>query len=104
MPNFIFAYHGGHTPQSEDEITKTMTAWQVWFETLGAAVVDPGNPVGVSKTVTHDTVSDGGGANPVSGYTIVSADDMDAATDMARGCPMVADATGSIEVAEIHQM
>ncbi|WP_298916399.1 YciI family protein [uncultured Roseobacter sp.] len=104
MPNFIFAYHGGHMPEGEDEIAKTMAAWQAWFETMGAAVVDPGNPVGMSKTVTDDSVTDGGGANPISGYTVVTADDIDAAADLAKGCPMVVDGTGSIEVAEIHQM
>ncbi|MEM9636442.1 MAG: YciI family protein [Pseudomonadota bacterium] len=104
MPNFIFAYHGGHTPEGEEEVAKTMAAWQAWFEEMGSAVVDPGNPVGASKTVTRESVQEDGGANPISGYTVISADDIDAAARMAKGCPMVADGTGSIEVAEIHQM
>lgn len=104
MPNSIFACPGGHTLKDEDEIAKTMAAWQAWFETMGPAVVDPGNPVGLSKTVTRDSVTDDGGANPISGYSVVAADDMGAAAEMAKGCPMVADGTGSIEVAEIHQM
>lgn len=104
MPHFIFAYHGGHTPQSEDEIAKTMAAWQAWFNTMGKAVVDPGNPVGASRAVTHARVMDDGGPNPLSGYTVVAADNIDAATEMAKACPMVVDASGSIEVAEIRQI
>lgn len=104
MPEYVFAYHGGKTPESEEEGTKVMAAWQAWFETMGKAVVNPGNPVGTSKTVTADGVEDHGGANPLSGFSVVAAADIDEAIDMAKGCPMVADGSGSIEVAEVHQM
>ena len=101
MPNFIFAYHGGRKPESPQEGEAMMDAWRAWFGTMGASVVDPGNPVGLSKTVSSSGIRDDGGANPVSGYTIVSADTIDAAVDLARGCPMVTDGSGSIEVAEV---
>ena len=48
-------------------------------------------------------VDDNGGANPVSGFTIVSADSMDEAVDMAKGCPIMDDG-GSVEVAEMFEM
>jgi hypothetical protein len=102
MPNFIFAYHGGHVPETPEEGAKAMAAWEKWFGQLGQSIVDPGNPVGQSKTVTSKKVTDGGGANPISGYSVVSADTIDAAVKMAKGCPMVADGTGSVEVAEVH--
>lgn len=41
----------------------------------------------------------GGGANPVTGYSIIKADTMDAAVQMAKGCPLL-ESGGSIEVAE----
>lgn len=104
MPEFIFAYHGGKTPQSPEEVEREMAAWGAWFESMGTAVVIPGNPVGQSHTVTRDSVVQDGGANPISGYTVVKADSKDAAIDLAKGCPMVKDGTGSIEVAEIHEM
>jgi hypothetical protein len=44
-------------------------------------------------------VSEGGGQNPVSGYSLIKADDLDSAVKLARGCPVLADG-GSIEVAE----
>lgn len=102
MPNYIFAYHGGHTPEDPDQVAAEMAKWNAWFQDMGDAVVDGGAPVGQSKTVSASGVADDGGANPLSGYTIVKADDMDAAVEMAKGCPIVA--TGSIEVAEAMKM
>ena len=104
MPKFILAYHGGSTPTGPEEQQKVMSAWSAWFDGLGGAVVDAGNPVGRSRTVTKDGVSGNGGANPISGYSVVEAADQDAACEMARGCPMVVDGSGSVEVAQIHEM
>ena len=104
MPNFVFAYHGGKVPDTPEEGANAMAAWEQWFKDLGDAVVDPGNPVSTSKTVTLGAVAENGGANPLSGYSIVSAADMDQACAMAKGCPMVADGSGSVEVAEVHEI
>jgi len=104
MPKFLFAYHGGKMPETEAEIAAEMQRWRDWMDGLGDALVDPGNPVGMSSTVSIDGVADNGGANPVSGYSLVMADDMNAALAMAAGCPMVTQGHGSIEVAETHNM
>lgn len=103
MPKFVFAYHGGKKPESEAEGQQMMAAWQSWMETHKDAMVDPGNPVGMSKTVTGSGVIDNGGSNPLSGYTLVNAPDMDTAIDIAKGCPFV-DHDGSIEVVEAIEM
>ncbi|HBN30290.1 MAG TPA: hypothetical protein DD416_03485 [Rhodobacteraceae bacterium] len=104
MAKFIYAYHGGQAPSSPEEGQKVMQAWMAWFGGMGDAVVDGGNPLGMSKTLTSGGVTDDGGANPVSGYSIVNAADMDAAVEMAKGCPMVADGSGSVEIAECLDM
>lgn len=62
------------------------------------ALVDPGDPAGPSKTLTSKGVEDNGGANQISGYSLVNAADIDAAIEMAKGCPILK--SGSIEVAE----
>ena len=98
MPKFIFAYHGGKMPETPEEGAKVMAAWQSWLAGMGDAVIDPGNPVGPSKTVSAGGVSDDGGANPLSGYTLVTADTFDAAVELAKGCPILDH--GSVEVAE----
>lgn len=104
MPQFIFAYHGGKTPDTPEEGEKVMAAWQAWMGGMGEALAVPGAPVGLSKTVSTDGVADDGGANPVSGYSVVNADTIEAACEMAKGCPMVADGSGSVEVAEVLEM
>ncbi|MEL6619170.1 MAG: hypothetical protein AAFY39_06990 [Pseudomonadota bacterium] len=104
MPEFIFAYHGGTIPETPEDGEKAMAAWGKWFEDMGEAVVNGGNPVGQSMTVTAAGVAGDGGANPISGYTIVKAENPDAACDLAKGCPMIVDGTGSVEVAPLIEM
>lgn len=104
MTKYIYVYHGGTAPDSPEESQKVMAEWMAWFGEMGDAVVDGGNPLGMSKTVSAGGVADDGGANPASGYTIVNAKDMDAAVAMAKGCPMVKSGNGSVEVAECMDM
>ncbi len=104
MPQFIFAYHGGKTPETPEEGEQVMAAWRDWMGSMGEALVVPGNPVGPSKTVSAAGVADDGGANPLGGYSVVSADSIEAACAMAKGCPMVVSGNGSVEVAELVEM
>ncbi len=104
MSKFMFVYHGGTAPTDPAEQERVMAEWGAWYGSMGAALVDGGGPAGMSKTVTKGSVADNGGANPVSGLTIVEAADQAAAVKMAKGCPMVKDGSGSVEVAEILQM
>ena len=103
MPNFMFAYHGGSAPQSPEEAEKVMAEWNAWFGSIGNGVVEPGNPVGLSKTVSVSGIADDGGSNPISGYSVIAADTIEAACEIAQACPIVNDG-GSVEVAEIHEM
>ena len=76
-----------------------MDAWMAWFGGMGDAVVDGGNPAGAWRTVGAAGVTDGGGANPVTGYSVIKADSLDAAVKIAQGCPILA-VGGTVEVAE----
>ena len=104
MPDFFFVYHGGGAPSDPAEQEKVMSAWQDWYGAMGDKLVHPGAPAGMSKTVSNGGVADDGGANPISGMTIVSAADHAEACEMAKGCPMVQDGSGTVEVAEMIQM
>ena len=104
MPKFIFAYHGGGMPETPEEGAKVMAQWQAWYGSMGDKVVDGGAPVGMSMTVSADGVKQDGGANPLSGYTVVEAADQAAACEMAKGCPIVTAANGSVEVAAVVEM
>ncbi|HEY7565916.1 MAG TPA: hypothetical protein VIA81_13400 [Acidimicrobiia bacterium] len=104
MSKFVFLYHGGKAPESEEEGAAVMQAWNEWFGGLGSAVVDAGHPTGVSATVSPDgSISDGGGANPVNGYSIIEAGSLDDALIIAKGSPHLA-AGGSVEVGEALAM
>lgn len=102
MAQFMLAFHGGGFPETEQERANEMAAWGSWMQGLGAALIVPGSPVGMSKTVTNKGVEDNGGSNPLSGYSVVEAGDMDAAIKMAQGCPILKN--GSVEVAPLIAM
>ena len=104
MSKYLFVYHGGKSPETEAEVAEVLDAWGSWLGGMGAAVVDGGNPVGMSTTVNPDgSVSDNGGANPASGYGIIEASDLGDAVAKAKGCPILP-AGGSVELAEIIDM
>lgn len=101
MSTYLYVYHGGKKPESEEAMKEEMQAWGNWLGGMGDAVVDGGNPVGLSHTVSSDkSVAENGGSNPVSGYSIISADSYSEATEKAKACPIL-NSGGSVEVAEI---
>ena len=102
MPNYIIAYHSGEKPSSPEEGAKQMEEWKSWVSGLGDAIVNPGTPLGKSKTVTSDSVSDADEMNRLTGYSVVKADSMDAALEMAKSCPFLE--MGTLEVAEMMEM
>ena len=105
MAKYVLVYHGGSMPETEEETAVVMQAWTAWYEGLGAAVADPGNPfTPMAKNIAPDgTVSDGPVGSMASGYTILQADSLDAATEMARGCPVLKGG-GSISVFETFEV
>ena len=91
MANFVLLYSGGSMPATEAEQAAVMQAWGAWYEGLGNAVVDGGNPfTQTAKSITSDgTVRDGAVGTPATGYTIIKADSLDSAVEMAKGCPVL---------------
>jgi hypothetical protein len=101
MTKYHLTYSGGRTPETEEEGAAVMKAWEEWFTDLGDAVVDGGNPLGLVQTIEPGgAVRDGGG---VSGYSIISADDLSDAVTKAKGCPILSDG-GTVEVGECVDM
>jgi hypothetical protein len=102
MSRYCLAYFGRKEPESPEAGAENYAKWQAWLGGLGDAVVNPGTPLGMSKIVSSDGVSDGGGVNPLTGFSIVKADSMDAAVEIAKSCPFLE--MGTIEVAEVMEM
>ncbi len=104
MPKFVIAYHGAPQFSSKEEGMAHMTAWKAWSQGMGAAVVEPGWPVGPSKTLASDgAVSDDGGSNPISGVSVIEAASMEEALALVKPCPHLS-AGGTIEIAEAMDM
>ncbi len=49
MAKYLFVYHGGKDPETEEEVAQVLDAWGTWFGSMGAAVVDGGNPVKAAR-------------------------------------------------------
>lgn len=104
MPKYLLAFHGGGMPETPEEQAAVMAQWGVWYGGLGDAVLDMGAPIAGASTIAADgSVTAGGGANPVSGWVIISADSSDDAVAKSMGCP-IRDSGGSIEVGEALDM
>lgn len=103
MPNFILAYHGGEKPETPEQGEEHMAKWKAWVDDLGESLINPGTPLGQSKTVSASGVTNDGGSNPINGYSILKADNIDAAVAMVKSCP-VTEMGGTIEVAEMFEM
>ena len=102
MHNFLLVYTGGGMPETEEEQAVVMKAWGDWFEELGDALVDGGNPTGPdAKTIgSNGAVNDGPDGKMATGYSILKAESFDSAVSLAKGSPML-DGSGNITVYEI---
>ena len=101
MTKYVIAYHGGRKFESPQDGAAYMARWKAWMGGLGDAVVDPGMPLGAGKLISAAGVTDRG-ADMLTGFSIVTAESLDAALALAQQCPHLDH--GSIEVAEIMEM
>lgn len=91
MPQYLLSYHGEmrmeDMPSDPEAIQAVMAEWSAWYESMGDGLVDGGAPIAYSTALN----ADGGTDAPaqLTGYTVVSAADMNAAAEIAKGCPVV---------------
>jgi hypothetical protein len=99
MANYVLVYHGGGGMEATpEEQAKTMQVWTDWFGRLGGALVDGGNPATRTRRIGPDgSVSEDSGGP--SGYSIIQADSIDQAVQLAKGSPVLT-AGGSVQVVE----
>jgi hypothetical protein len=104
MTNYVLIYNRGSRPQSEAGQAAAMQAWGAWYRGLGNALVDAGNPfTPKAKSIASDgTVSDGPAGTMASGYTVIKADSLDQAAEMAKSCPVL-QSGGQVTVYETFQ-
>ena len=80
-----------------------MAEWMKWFKDLGKAVIDSGNPTQPGKIIGNGSGAKSISSKPVTGYSIIQADNLDAALKLAKSSPQIS-AGGEIEVDTIMQM
>jgi len=92
MSTYLFSYQApkGYVPSAE-----AADAWSTWFQGLGEAVLERGNP-----TFTTDAVGISRVDTPRGGYSIIQTASLDKAIEFAKACPIVG-AGGGVEVGEI---
>jgi hypothetical protein len=91
---YVFLYTGGTAPRSEAEGKAMMDAWMAWFGKIGPSIVDGGAPLAPGGKLLGNAKASG-----ASGYSIVSADSLDAAVKLTDNHPHLAQG-GGIEVLE----
>lgn len=103
MAQYILTYLGGDQPATPEEGQAHMAKYRQWLAALGDAAVSPANPLKGTSTVNPNGTVTPGGTTSMSGYTIVEADSMEAALDIAKACPFL-EIGGSLEVSQLMQM
>ena len=102
MAKFVYLYTGGQMAETPEAQQAAMQAWGEWFGTLGDVVLDMGNAFTASATLSDGGAS-AGGTSRIGGYSVISAESLDDATSLAKGCPVLVDG-GSVEVYETLPM
>jgi len=99
MGKYVYVYYAGSDTDAGDS-----QAWGEWFGKLGDKLVDAGNPFNEGGQAVYQggvmPVTD----KPITGYSIVSADSMKEAEELAKGCPLVASKDGVVCVYEALPM
>jgi hypothetical protein len=105
MATYVFTYRVPKTPLREalaqlDETARAerLSAWNGWFESIGANVIERGQPVAEA----HD-VGTCGSETRIGGYSLVTAEKLEDALRMAKGCPGL-EWGGGVEIGELVEL
>ena len=104
MKKFIVIYHAPQSAEQKmqakpEDMKGIMEAWMSWAKKCGSALVDLGTPLGNGQAVSKS------GSSPsqknVVGYSILQAENMDAAKALLKGHPHL-EMPGKCEI-EVHE-
>jgi hypothetical protein len=111
MNDFVFLYRGGERPKSPELGQQVLERWMAWFKDLAAQghLVDRGQPLERTGKVVRGaakSVIDGPFAETkdvVGGYTLIRANDLAQAVEVAKGCPIL-ERGGDVEVRPVMKL
>src|ERR1043165_458181 len=111
--DFLYLFRGGADPKlmSPEQMQQNMNRWFAWMGDLrNKGKFKAGEPLGdegkVLSTRKGAVVTDGPfaeGKEEVGGYLIVSANDLNEAVELAKGCPIFEN-NGTVEVRPIQHL
>jgi hypothetical protein len=80
MSKFVFVYRHpiGYQPSAD-----TAPAWRAWFDGMGNRLAQLGNPA-LARTSLGDCSPED---TELGGFSVIDAEDIEAATVIAKGCP-----------------
>jgi len=96
MKKFVLLHYGFETPTQE-----IMAAWNKWFASLGDKLVENCGPFLAGREITGTgTRGLSLDKQAVTGFSIIQAEDLDQATEIARACPSIT----SIRIYQVGSM
>ena len=102
MTKYLFTYHSPMTPAeaapTPEQSAAGMQAWMDWAGKVGDGMIDLGTPLAGGVRVTASGTSES--TAHVAGYTLIEADDLDAAVELAKVHPHLQMPSSAIEVHE----
>ncbi len=104
MPQFMLTYVGSpNHPSTPEEGQNHMAEYKAWLGSLGAAAISPMNPLKGTCLVNPDATVTQGGITGMSGFTLIEAETLEAALEVAKNCPYLG-IDGTLEVSEMIVM
>ena len=94
MPEFLFSYR---VPRDYQPGAATGKAWEAWFASLGGSGVDPGQGVLATRTLGKLDAQ-----TRLGGYSLVTAEDIEGAAALAKGCPAL-QLGGGVEIGAVPE-
>jgi hypothetical protein len=100
MARFLVTYHAEEMPHDPESMAKAREAFMAWAAKTGSALVDPGAPIRSTSTVAAAGWDRGGRADtPFSGWSVLEADDADAAAELLSDHPFIGRG-GTLQISE----
>jgi hypothetical protein len=99
MGKYVYIYYANATADAGNA-----EQWGKWFGELGDKLIDGGNPFNEGGQAVHQGGVMAIQGKPATGYSIVTADSMEEATQLAKGCPLMATKDSAVGVYEALPM
>ena len=102
MPKYLVLYRSSvdateqMSSATPEQAAEGMQLWTAWFGKVGQSMIDPGSPVGESRTLPGDADT----GVPVGGYSVLEADSSDAVMKLLDDHPHLQAPGAVIEVLE----